>query len=127
MHKWFLLTLLLVAACSVTNDPVALPTSQPAAPPTEAKTTVVTAPDAQINRRVETNERITFGLTLPRDAIRPIYEPKFVQAKDAPYQDAELVMGVAFGDEARAYPISVLRFREMVNDELDGIPILVSW
>jgi len=37
------------------------------------------------------------------------------------------VMGAAVGDEAKAYPVSVLRFREMVNDELSGLPILVTW
>jgi hypothetical protein len=36
-------------------------------------------------------------------------------------------MGFALGDEAKAYPIAVLRSREMVNDELAGIPILVTW
>jgi hypothetical protein len=34
---------------------------------------------------------------------------------------------VAWGGEAKAYPVCVLRFREMVNDSLAGVPILVSW
>jgi hypothetical protein len=41
--------------------------------------------------------------------------------------DDELVLGVAWDGEAKAYPITVLRFREMVNDELAGIPTLVTW
>jgi hypothetical protein len=64
---------------------------------------------------------------LPRDAIRPVYEPDFVSAADSPLQADELVMGVAIKGEAKAYPVSVLRFREMVNDELGGLPILVTW
>jgi hypothetical protein len=36
-------------------------------------------------------------------------------------------MGVAIEGEAKAYPISVLRFREMVNDDLAGMHILVTW
>jgi hypothetical protein len=64
---------------------------------------------------------------LPFDAIQPIYEPRFVAAEEAPLADDELVMGVSWGGEAKAYPVSVLRFREMVIDELAGIPILVSW
>jgi len=36
-------------------------------------------------------------------------------------------MGVAIQGEAKAYPVSVLRFREMVDDELGGLPILVTW
>jgi len=39
----------------------------------------------------------------------------------------DLVIGIAIADEAKAYPVGVLRFREMVNDEISGIPILVSW
>jgi hypothetical protein len=70
---------------------------------------------------------IPFVPLLPRDAIRPVYEPDFVSAADSPLQADELVMGVAIKGEAKAYPVSVLRFREMVNDELGGLPILVTW
>ena len=68
-----------------------------------------------------------FSQLLPFDAIRPIYAPEFAHAEDAFLFDEELVMGVAVGDEAKAYPVSVLRFREMVDDELSGLPILVTW
>lgn len=64
---------------------------------------------------------------IPRDGIRPIYEPQFRPAGEAPLVDEELVIGVAHDGEAKAYPISVLRFREMVNDRLAGIPTLVTW
>jgi len=64
---------------------------------------------------------------LPYDGIRPIYEPDFVEAPDSPLNDDELVMGVAIQGESKAYPVSVLRFREMVDDELGGLPILVTW
>ena len=36
-------------------------------------------------------------------------------------QDVRRVLGAA------AYPIRVLRFREIVNDEVGGVPILVTW
>ena len=39
----------------------------------------------------------------------------------------DMVIGVSIGGESRAYPIRTLRFREMVDDELGGIPILVTW
>lgn len=61
------------------------------------------------------------------DSIRPIYKPQFLPAAEAPYQGDELVIGVARGKEAKAYSITVLRVREMVNDELAGLPILVTW
>ena len=61
------------------------------------------------------------------DGIRPIYDPQFVDADDAPLEDDELIIGISLEGEAKAYPITVLRFREMVNDELGGLPILVTW
>jgi hypothetical protein len=64
---------------------------------------------------------------LPFDAIRPVYDPVFINANQADLGQDELIMGVAWQDQAKAYPVSVLRGREMVNDELAGIPYLVSW
>jgi hypothetical protein len=61
------------------------------------------------------------------DAIPPLYDPEFATADEAPLDDDELVMGVEVEGEAKAYPITVLRSREMVNDELGGIPILATW
>jgi hypothetical protein len=34
---------------------------------------------------------------------------------------------VAIGDQAKAYPITILNRREMVNDEISRVPILVTW
>ena len=39
----------------------------------------------------------------------------------------DLVIDVTIGGESRAYPIRVLRIREMANDVLGGTPILVTW
>ncbi len=68
-----------------------------------------------------------FDQRLPLDAIRPIYEPLVGSPDEVELHADELVMGVSVNGESRAYPISVLRFREMVNDELGGTPILVTW
>lgn len=70
---------------------------------------------------------IPFVPLLPRDGIAPVYDPEFVSAETSPLHDDELIMGVAIEGEAKAYPVTVLRFREMVNDELAGLPILVTW
>lgn len=79
------------------------------------------------NRRVEVGEIGRFPQLIPFDGIRPVYEPAFVTAEEAPLDDDELIIGIALDGEAKAYSISVLRFREMVNDELAGIPTLVTW
>jgi hypothetical protein len=64
---------------------------------------------------------------LPYDGIRPIYEPEFSRPDEIKLNSNELVMGVAWDGQAKAYPVTVLRIREMVNDEMAGVPYLVSW
>ena len=98
----------------------ALPVPSPPPP-------IPTVPPAATNVRWSDQEAYDFRQWATFDGIPPIYEPRFSPAADAPLHDEELVMGVTLGGEAKAYPVSVLRFREMVNDELAGIPILVSW
>ena len=68
-----------------------------------------------------------FRQLLPRDAIRPIYDPQFVSANEIGWPDGTEVIGVSSGGVAKAYPVSALNGRELVIDELDGLPILVSW
>jgi len=100
----------------------ALP-SPTAAPVTES----TSGANPQINRRVNVPENLRVNWLLHWDAIRPVYDPKFASAEDAPLDDEELVIGLSLEGEAKAYPITVLRFREMVNDEMAGIPTLVTW
>jgi hypothetical protein len=64
---------------------------------------------------------------LARDAIAPIYEPQFAPAGQAPYEADELVIGVEINGEAKAYAIGLLNSREMVNDIVGGVPVLVTW
>ena len=68
-----------------------------------------------------------FRQVLPRDAIRPIYSPRFVPAAASDWRDDVMVIGVAMDGEAKAYPVSLLNRREIVNDQLGQLPILVTW
>lgn len=80
------------------------------------------------------NTRSTLGVfdarfrqILLRDVIRPIYDPTFAPG-DVKILDAEeLVIGVEVNGESKAYPVGPLRSREMVNDVLGDVPILVTW
>jgi hypothetical protein len=100
--------------------PTDLPSTSEA-PPSQAP------PSQATNRRVEVGEIGRFPQLLPFDGIRPVYDPQFATVEEAPLDDNELIIGIALDGEAKAYPISVLNFREMVNDELAGIPTLVTW
>ena len=68
-----------------------------------------------------------FRQLLPRDAIKPIYDPTFAPADGVDWPDSTDVIGVEISGEAKAYPVDHLNGRELVVDELNGIPILVSW
>ncbi len=116
-----LAALLLLAACA----PAA---GGPHTAPTPTATSAATLPpDVTLNPRITDAAEYRFYQLLPLDGIPPIYDPQFAPAAEAPLQDEELVLGAALGGQARAYPVAVLVFREMVNDELAGIPTLVTW
>ena len=68
-----------------------------------------------------------YRIGLDRDAIEPVYRPRFTGADDVDWPADSLVVGVAGAAEAKAYPITHLNSREMVVDSLEGIPILVTW
>ena len=68
-----------------------------------------------------------FRQILDRDAILPVYAPKFVEGSASHWPDEELVIGVFLGDEARAYPVGFLNRREAVVDMHRGIPTFVTW
>ena len=61
------------------------------------------------------------------DAIAPIYDPQIVASTESKLFDEELVMGVEINGQSRAYPIRLMAFREMANDVVGGVPVLVSW
>jgi len=63
----------------------------------------------------------------PRDGIPPIDEPRFAPAAEAEGDDREPVIAVEIGGEARAYPIRVLIWHEIVNDDVQGQPIAVTF
>lgn len=64
----------------------------------------------------------------PRDGIPALLKPKFVKAGEATFlRDDDIVLGFAHGNEARAYPIRILNWHELVNDTVAGQNILVSY
>ena len=107
----------------VTSESNSPATPSPGAEPTAAVATPTVSPEA--DEIVIT--RANFRQLLYRDDIRPIYEPTLISPNESGLGDDELVMGVSIEGESRAYPIRVLRFREIVDDELGGLPILVTW
>jgi hypothetical protein len=48
-------------------------------------------------------------------------------AKSDFMRDDEQVLGVFLNGVARAYPIRILSWHELVNDRFGNLPVLVSW
>ncbi len=84
-------------------------------------------PTIATNPRIDDPTEYPFRQWARNDAIPPIYKPEFAPATAVNLQNDELIMGISLQGQAKAYPVTVLQFREMVNDELAGIPILVTW
>ena len=66
---------------------------------------------------------------LPPDAIPSIDNPQFLTAEEADdfYDPQELVMGVSFNGDSRAYSAPFLSNHEIVNDTVGGEKIAVTW
>ena len=62
---------------------------------------------------------------LPRDVIPSIDDPTFVSEYDGDSDDQVIV--VETDDQARAYPLRYLNYHEIVNDQVDGTPLAVTW
>jgi hypothetical protein len=113
-------------------------TQDPASETTERGTPSITAAQTQAPQTADRPEIPTRQSDLPDenfiwdqllrpDDILPIYDPEFVGADQAPYDNDELVIGLEINGEAKAYSIGVLNGREMVNDTVGGTPVLVTW
>lgn len=63
-----------------------------------------------------------------KDGIPAILEPRFVSAGDASFLlDGDRVLGLTLGHVAKAYPIKILNWHEIVNDSLGETPIVVTY
>jgi hypothetical protein len=75
--------------------------------------------------------------TVPREEIRPGgpgrdplpgVEPEYALPAEASWVGPDTpVLGVAIGDGAWAYPVHLMEYHQLVNDELDGVPVAVTY
>jgi len=78
-------------------------------------------------RTIEWNEILSGGP--PKDGIPAIDDPTFesTAAADEWLDDAEPVILLRQGETARAYPLSILIWHEIVNDEVNGQPVSITF
>jgi len=65
----------------------------------------------------------------PKDGIPSIDRPRFESVREAGrwLDDRDPVMVVENGDVAHAYPLAILTWHEIVNDEVAGLPVTVTF
>ncbi|MFN8006800.1 MAG: DUF3179 domain-containing protein [Terriglobia bacterium] len=85
-------------------------------------------PPFDITKRSIPREAILDGGP-PKDGIPALDHPRFVTAKEAAafLKDKDRVIGVYRNGEAKAYPLKVMIWHELVNDEIGGKPSTISY
>jgi Protein of unknown function (DUF3179)/Kelch motif/Galactose oxidase, central domain len=66
-------------------------------------------------------------VTLIKQPIVGIDHPKFVSADQASFEARDRVIGVVVENVAKAYPIRILRWHEVINDVIAGKPVAVTY
>ncbi len=74
---------------------------------------------------------------LPRDGLAVLDEPALLSVADVERRnregrgkfllDGDRVVGVVVSGDARAYPLRLLRWHEVVNDTVGGVPVVVTY
>ena len=75
-------------------------------------------------------EELLVGIPLsdPRDALPPIDNPQFEAVSESDWiQGQEPGVLIEIEEDARFYPLSVMTRHEIVNDEVGGIPVAVTY
>ena len=65
----------------------------------------------------------------PKDGIPPIDDPKLIAPQDADkwLEGQEPVIAIEINGDARAYPLQILTWHEIVSDVVGGVPVAVTF
>ena len=124
---------------SPTQEPTVTEITEPEQPDTNAE--IFTTDDRSVNlasltrswgtnwerRTISTSDLLSGGP--PRDGIPSIDDPQFISPAEAAEWLAgnEPVIVVEFNGDARAYPLQILTWHEIVNDTVGGVPLIVTF
>ena len=63
-----------------------------------------------------------------KDGIPALLKPKFVSARDAKFlKPKDKVLGVVINGQAKAYPLNILNWHEVVNDKIANTTFAVTY
>ena len=64
----------------------------------------------------------------PKDGIPSIDNPVFATVSDSQFMsDSDTVIGLEINGQAKAYPLFILVWHEIVNDDVGGLPVSVTY
>lgn len=64
----------------------------------------------------------------PRDGIPAIDNPKFIHGAGADFmQPDDRILGIHLNGVSKAYPIGILNWHEIVNDQIKGKPFVITY
>jgi len=124
-----LLALLATAPAAAQSPPAAAPAAPRPGPPPAAAPAAPRDPlnGFTISRQTVDRADIVPGGP-PRDGIRGVDAPEFVPSEEATWaDDVTPVLGVVVKDDARAYPVHLMDYHQIVNDVVGGVPLAVTW
>lgn len=75
--------------------------------------------------RIELSELLAGGP--PKDGIPSLDAPEFDQAETTPFSADEWVIGVVINGEAKAYPLGIMNWHEIVNDTVGGENVTITY
>lgn len=117
------LPLIFLVSCTQQQE-TALPAGIPLAP-TESEGIKIT--EEGVKYLVHPDKILSGGP--PKDGIPAIDKPKFVSVEDADkwIEDNELVLAIIHKGIKRVYPLQILVWHEIVNDNIAGDPLLITY
>jgi len=81
---------------------------------------------ARAEMRIRLEEIVWGGVLV--DGIPPLDTPDMISAGEASYlADDDLVFGIEIDGDARAYPLRIMGWHEMMNDTVGGVPIALAY
>ena len=76
--------------------------------------------------KIRLEEIVWGGVTV--DGIPPLGQPEMITAEAASYLlDDDLVFGIEINGDARAYPLRIMGWHEMMNDKVGGVPLALAY
>ncbi len=111
---------LLAGACSVGEGSPSPSEPEGVRPPEP------TSPGQVVSPLVDPDDLVSGGP--PPDGIPPIDEPRFLPQEQATFlEPQEPVIAVELDRIAKAYPLRIMMWHEIVNDDFDGTPVVVTY